>query len=88
MRAASAAPGRERPTLPDTDGDGLSDGAEVNVYFTNPRLVDTDGDTLSDGAEVNIYHSSPLLVDTDGDLFTALLLIAALFAISLAAGAL
>ena len=41
------------PNNPDTDGDGLNDGDEVNVYNTNPTLVDTDGDGYSDGIEVN-----------------------------------
>lgn len=36
----------------DTDGDGLSDGDEVNIYHTNPLLVDTDGDGMSDGDEI------------------------------------
>lgn len=52
---------------PDTDGDGLSDGLEVNVYKTNPLIADTDNDGISDGLEINIYHTNPLLVDTDND---------------------
>src|SRR6266446_208765 len=36
----------------DTDGDGLSDGDEVNVYHTNPLVADTDGDGIPDGVEV------------------------------------
>jgi formylglycine-generating enzyme required for sulfatase activity len=52
---------------PDTDGDGLNDGAEVNSYQTNPKLADTDGDGLSDGAEVITYLTNPKLADTDGD---------------------
>ena len=55
------------PKNPDTDGDGLTDGAEVNQYGTNPKLQDTDGDTLSDGVEVNQLHTNPLNKDTDGD---------------------
>ena len=55
------------PNVPDTDGDGLSDGAEKNTYLTNPLVADTDGDTLSDGAEVNTYFTNPLKRDTDGD---------------------
>jgi hypothetical protein len=55
------------PLNPDTDGDGLSDGDEVNIYFTNPLNPDTDGDGLSDGDEVNKYQTNPLLWDTDGD---------------------
>jgi hypothetical protein len=40
-------------TLPDIDGDGLSDGDEVNVYLSNPTNRDTDADTIPDGWEVN-----------------------------------
>ncbi len=36
----------------DTDGDGLCDLAEVNVYLTDPTEPDSDGDGFSDGAEV------------------------------------
>lgn len=36
----------------DTDGDGLSDADEVNVYHTSPYLKDTDSDGISDGQEV------------------------------------
>jgi hypothetical protein len=52
---------------PDTDGDGLNDGAEVNIYGTSPLLADTDGDGLSDGVEVNTYGTNPILPDTDND---------------------
>lgn len=51
----------------DTDGDGLSDGVEVNTHETDPVAADTDGDGLSDGAEVNTHQTDPLTVDTDGD---------------------
>jgi hypothetical protein len=37
---------------PDTDGDGLRDGEEVEVYQSNPLLLDTDGDGVFDGVEV------------------------------------
>ncbi len=40
------------PNNPDTDGDGLLDGDEVNKYHTNPLLPDTDGDGIPDGVEV------------------------------------
>ena len=43
------------PNDPDTDDDGLSDGAEVNTHHTDPLNPDTDGDGLKDGAEVNIH---------------------------------
>jgi len=36
----------------DTDGDGLSDWDEINVYHTSPYLADTDGDGIPDGVEV------------------------------------
>lgn len=38
----------------DSDGDGLNDGEEVNIYGTNPLLEDTDGDTLPDGSDVKL----------------------------------
>ncbi len=40
------------PHNPDTDGDGLSDGVEVHIWFTDPLKKDTDGDGYSDGQEV------------------------------------
>lgn len=40
------------PHNADTDGDDLSDGDEVNIYFTNPLKADTDGDGYSDGEEI------------------------------------
>ena len=36
----------------DTDGDGLTDWQEINVYHTSPFLADTDGDGIPDGQEV------------------------------------
>lgn len=55
------------PKNPDTDGDGLKDGEEVNKYKTNPLQTDTDGDGLTDGDEVMKYKTDPLKADTDGD---------------------
>ncbi|WP_162251441.1 Ig-like domain-containing protein [Massilia sp. Root418] len=43
------------PRLADSDGDGLSDGAEAKCaggYCTNPLLADTDGDGVRDGLEI------------------------------------
>lgn len=37
---------------PDTDGDTLTDGREVNVLRTNPLLADSDGDGVPDNVEV------------------------------------
>ncbi len=51
---------------PDSDGDGLTDGQEVNTWKTNPNLVDSDGDLLQDGEEVR-KGTNPLKKDTDGD---------------------
>lgn len=55
------------PDNPDTDGDGLKDGPEVDQYRTNPLNKDTDGDTLTDGDEVLRYSTNPLDKDTDAD---------------------
>ncbi|MCA9984519.1 MAG: FHA domain-containing protein, partial [Anaerolineales bacterium] len=55
-----------QPDNPDTDGDGLSDGEEVNRYGTQPKNIDTDGDGLVDGAEVEA-GTSPINPDSDGD---------------------
>lgn len=51
----------------DTDGDGLNDNLEINIYKTNPSISDSDVDGLNDGAEVNTYHTDPLATDTDND---------------------
>lgn len=59
---------------PDTDRDGVQDGAEVRRLVngaaapTNPTRADTDGDGLNDGAE-NTAKTDPLLPDTDTDSF-------------------
>ena len=55
------------PGDPDSDDDGLTDGAEVNTYWTNPMVADTDGDGLSDSVEVTTTHTNPNEADTDGD---------------------
>jgi hypothetical protein len=55
------------PKNPDTDGDGLSDGAEVKTYSSSPIKADTDGDGLDDGVEVTALRTSPIKADTDGD---------------------
>ncbi len=40
----------------DTDGDGLTDFEEINIYKTNPQQGDSDGDGFSDGEEVkNVF---------------------------------
>lgn len=40
------------PLMDDTDGDALSDAAEMKTYSTNPLVGDTDGDGCTDGKEV------------------------------------
>jgi hypothetical protein len=51
----------------DSDGDGLTDIEETQVYKTDPQLADTDTDGLTDGVEINKYWTLPLVSDTDGD---------------------
>ena len=55
------------PLNPDTDGEGISDGDEVQIYGTNPLMQDTDGDGLTDYEEIFKYKTDPLKADTDGD---------------------
>jgi Tol biopolymer transport system component len=55
------------PTNPDTDGDELLDGDEVNQRGTDPRNPDTDGDSLTDGDEVLRRGTDTLIADTDRD---------------------
>ncbi|MGA1866060.1 MAG: transglutaminase domain-containing protein [Thermoplasmatota archaeon] len=54
------------PMNPDTDGDDLIDGWEVDLWGTDPLDPDTDDDTLYDGDEVNVYGTDPTEWDTDG----------------------
>ncbi|WP_420810052.1 adventurous gliding motility protein AgmC [Corallococcus macrosporus] len=62
------------PNNPDTDGDGLPDGLEVNVGGTDPLDDDSDDDGLLDGNEdanhdgiVDADETDPNNADTDGD---------------------
>jgi hypothetical protein len=50
--ASSAQTDEEKLKTQDTDGDGLSDWNELNVYHTSPYLPDSDSDSLNDGLEV------------------------------------
>jgi len=54
------------PTNPDTDGDGVADGDEVNIYGTDPFTWDSDGDGLSDGEELFSTGTDPLTADGTG----------------------
>jgi hypothetical protein len=49
----------------DSDGDGLSDEDEINVYGTSPYDADTDGDGVQDGQEV-ADGTDPTAVDDFG----------------------
>ena len=55
---------------PDSDGDGLSDGDEVNIYGTQPSNSDSDNDGIPDAWEIE-HGLDPLVFgrnhDTDGD---------------------
>jgi hypothetical protein len=55
------------PTTSDTDGDGLSDRAELVTHLTDPKKADTDFDGLTDGSEVNTHGTNPNDTDTDDD---------------------
>ncbi len=55
--------------IPDSDGDGLSDADEINIYNTDPNHADSDGDGLSDYAEIHTHGTNPLAKDSDGDGF-------------------
>lgn len=58
------------PTVADTDGDGLNDGAELNADpATMPTNPDTDGDGLSDGEEATLA-TDPTDPDSDDDGFS------------------
>lgn len=51
----------------DTDGDGLPDIDEINLYGTNPKNADTDGDGIADDQELNVFKTDPNNPDTDED---------------------
>ena len=54
------------PPLVDTDGDGILDNDEIDVYGTDPDISDTDNDGISDGEELS-YWANQWNMDYDGD---------------------
>ena len=59
------------PTIGDTDGDGVADGAEIETFETDPCNPDSDGDGLNDGDEVfGVPATDPNNADSDGDGFS------------------
>ena len=51
----------------DSDGDGITDSNETDVYGTNPDNPDTDSDGLSDHVEIFTTGTDPVDADTDND---------------------
>jgi hypothetical protein len=65
----SSSTGTSQPGV-DSDGDGLSNLLELDVFGTSPQLTDSDGDTIPDGVEAfgsNGYLTAPAVPDTDRD---------------------
>ena len=55
------------PGDPDTDGDLLKDGWELDSLGTDPSNPDSDGDGVWDGEELDMFDTSPNNADSDGD---------------------
>jgi hypothetical protein len=49
------------PYNADTDGDGIADGDELDIYATDPFNWDSDGDGISDGEELFGVRTDPLV---------------------------
>ena len=77
---ANLVPGQPAPAV-DSDGDGITNEAEIQIYGLNAFDNDTDDDGLSDGDELyNRYgYSYPNLPDSDYDGLSDLEEIAGLF---------
>jgi cysteine-rich repeat protein len=50
----------------DSDGDGLINADEINLYQTDPTVFDSDNDGLSDGEEI-AFNTVPFDADSDDD---------------------
>ncbi|NHJ02606.1 MAG: hypothetical protein EAX86_10750 [Candidatus Heimdallarchaeota archaeon] len=59
------------PFNPDSDRDGLLDGAEWQIYGTNASNWDTDNDTFSDGLEI-LAGTDPLTFTNATEMYAAL----------------
>jgi len=55
------------PVVLDSDGDGISNDNETDVYGTDPYNNDSDSDDLLDGFEIFTLGTDPLDNDTDDD---------------------
>jgi hypothetical protein len=54
------------PVVVDTDGDGITDDDEIEIYDTDPANPDSDEDGITDGQEIS-NGSDPLLSDTESE---------------------
>lgn len=66
--AAGLDPDDPEDVFRDDDGDGLTNGAELLDFGSDPLVADTDGDGIPDGEEA-ANATSPTETDTDGDGF-------------------
>ncbi len=56
-----------KPSMVDTDGDGLSDLEEIKMG-ADPTVADTDGDGLTDAEEVKLFGTNPNEENTAEDI--------------------
>ena len=56
----------ERQKRTDTDGDGINDYDELNVYRTSPYLADSDSDGFDDGQEIKSGNDPNCPTDEEG----------------------
>ena len=54
------------PSSVDSDGDGILDNDELDIYGTDPDQMDTDGDGINDGEELK-YWGNKWNLDYDSD---------------------